>query len=394
MKLLYIIIGLQNEGISNVIVERLNYLSRNDRFELHLLSEGNNSAEMVNKLDVKVNLHLLDIEDICKNKRMPFVGYFTLKKEITAKYKMYLNIIKPDIITTFNLESHSKEIIASIKTDAVKIIEFHGSLLGAEHSMERKNRKNEISITKKFHPLKFFKIPEKKLHNLNNFATVLTVEDLKDRSYLSIPIFQVYNPIVRNEYISEFAKRDKIIVAVGRLSQDKNFKDLILAISKIKDDLLGWKIHIYGEGPEKKCLEELITELQLNHLVFLKGVSHDIAKVYNNAKILISTSLTEGFGRTIIEALSYKIPVISYNCKCGPKEILTDGINGYLIDFDVTQLADKILKLSNEEKLLQFLSDQSGENIQKFNFENIMKQWVDIYDLVVQSKKRNTLPFG
>ena len=103
-------------------------------------------------------------------------------------------------------------------------------------------------------------------------------------------------------------------------------------------------------------------------------------EVYNNSKLLISTSFSEGFGRTLTEALSFKIPVISYDCKCGPKEIIKDGVNGYLIDFDVKLLADKILYLTlKPDKLLEF-SNNAWIDIDKFAFENIMKQWINLYE--------------
>jgi len=107
--------------------------------------------------------------------------------------------------------------------------------------------------------------------------------------------------------------------------------------------------------------------------------------VYNDAKLLVSTSLTEGFGRTLIEALFYKIPVISYNCKCGPKEILRDNVNGFLIDFSPEQLSTKLVELTNNAELLQSFSDNTSLDLARFDFVTNMKQWEEIYLSIQQA---------
>jgi len=266
MKILYIIIGLQNEGISNSLLQRLNSFSEREGFEIHLLSESENNPEMISKLKSSVNIHEFNLKDLTKKRRIPWVGYFSLQQQVRRRYRMFLNKIRPDLIVTFNLEYHARSVIPNIAKAIPTLIEIRGSYLGYKDSPKHTNILPKLS-RKNLHPLNIFRPNSRNTHNKYNYAMVLTREDLEDRKYLKIPVFQVYNSVSVAPAPSDFASRSKIIIAAGRLSEDKNFGDLIAAVSKVKPALEGWEVHIYGEGPCKKMLQELITSLELNNLV-------------------------------------------------------------------------------------------------------------------------------
>lgn len=316
MILLYILTGLKKGGISIVLSQRLNYLAEYTDFDLHILTEGQSDDSELKRLNSKIHFHKLNITEALSKKKLPFLGYFTLKRELSKAYQNFINTLQPDIITVFNLEGHFREIIPYLKIKAKKVIEIHGSYLISKDIANYFKHKKKAE---RFHLLNLFRISNKKLHNLYDVAVVLTLEDKQNRNYIKIPIFQIYNTGKINSSIKPFLKRENIIVAAGGLSVNKNFKDLIFAAAQLKYELRNWKIHIYGDGIERKNLENLIIEHKLNHIVFLKGNQFDMESIYQNAKILISTSLTEGFGMTLLEALNYKIPVIAYNCKCSQR---------------------------------------------------------------------------
>lgn len=385
MKILYITIGIWNEGISNTLIQRLNYLCEHTDFKLHIVSEYGYQKAMLDKLNPKVETHQLNLNSHLSKKRLPFFGYFSIKRDIKKEYQVFIDQLNPDIITTFDLESHYREIIPFIKTEAMKIIEIRGSNLGSREAGRYKRQQNiEKRKKAKLHPLQYFRISNIKLHNSYDAAIVLTKEDKADRTYLKLPVFQFYNSFQITESPTNFKKRENNIIGVGRLGVDKNFRDLILAVSKIKDELKDWKVQIYGEGDQRNNLEKLIKNENLEDTVVLKGNVLNMSEVYNNSKLLVSTSLSEGFGRTILEALIYKIPVIAYNCKCGPKEIINEGVNGYLIDFSAEQLAEKILELTSDSEKLEFFSSHCHNEIDRFDFNKIMNEWIEFYQNIVK----------
>ncbi|MFA7615950.1 MAG: glycosyltransferase [Weeksellaceae bacterium] len=382
IKLTFVVLGINKEAISFLLIDRINNLIDKGGYEISVVSEHNNDA-LVKSFRKEVKLYPLNVSQYYKEKRLPVLGYFSLKNKIRQIYQQTIDEIQPDLITVINLEGFYLELIPCIKTKAKKIIEFHLSYF--TNKAEVINRP-ENSL-KRLHPVKLLKIKKENLHNRYDIATVLTKEDLKDREYLKIPVHQIYNPVNYPEDVSLFSKREKIIIAVGRLVAVKNFIDLIHAIGSIKEKINGWQVHIYGRGEQKEYLENEITKNNLSEIIFLKGFSDDMPGAFNSARLMVSTSVHEGFGMAILEALCYKVPVVAYDCKCGPKEIVKDGVNGYLIDFSVEQLAEKILELTSNSEKPESFSSHCHDEIERFDFEKIMNQWNEFYRSIVQSQK-------
>src|SRR5690625_1561391 len=374
MKLLFIFKSFGNGGVASVMIEKLNYLSERENFEIHILSVFPNNNITIKRFTPKIHIHVLSLDHIVLKPRLPIIGYFQLLKDVQIEYQKFIDKLKPDIITGFNY-GYNREIIPFLKTKAIKVLELHGAYVS----------RRLLKKTKR--PIDYLRKKTSVLHNKYDYAITLTQEDTQDRKYLKIPTKHIYNSIFLPAEISLFENRSNIILAVGTLTHNKNFIDLIKAANKIKEKLKNWQIFICGEGVEKEFLQNAINEYALQDIVILKGHVFDMQALYNNAKLLISTSLSEGFGRTMTEALSYKIPVIAYDCKCGPKEIIADKVNGFVIPFSYEVLAEKISELIDDEKKLQSFSKHSYDDLNKFDNERIMQEWVTFYKEINNEKK-------
>lgn len=370
MKLLYILKHFERGGITTVLTNRLNYLAENTEFEIHILSEFQNNDKLVSKISSKVQFHVLDLAGIVAKKRMPVLGYFSIKSEIRKKYTDFISLLNPDIITDFDW-GYYRDVIPAIECKAYKIKELHSSYVSRNSIADKK------SLVTRFIDRNIFKN-----HNKYDLAVTLTKEDLKDRKYLHTKKRHIYNPIITNHNEdNKFDKRKNICLSVGTLTKNKNFKDLILAVSRIKDKLETWEFHIYGEGKEQQQLQNLIIELQLQEIIQLKGFCDTMSVVYNNAKLLVTTSLSEGLPMNLLEALSYNIPVISYNFKCGAKEIIKEN-NGTLIPLgDIDKLSLTIFEYISNPSFL--LAQSNKIDISKFENEKIMMQWRDLYNSLI-----------
>lgn len=369
MKFLFVFRRLGGGGVTTGAIDRLNYLSKNKKFQIHVLSELESNPEILKNFSPEIHFHVLPISHLVRKKRMPIVGFFQLLKEVKKVYQKLIDEINPDVITGFNF-GYNKEILSNINTEATRIVELRGSYASAKLLKKKKNL------------IDYFKTNYTKLHNAYDYAILISKEDMFDRSYLKIPKKHIYNSVIVPDLknLIPIEERRNVILAVGTLSHNKNFKDLIIAASIIKEALVSWEIHIYGIGPEEKILSKLIKKKGIEEIVKLKGFNYNMDEVYQNTKILISTSISEGFGRTIAEALAFKVPVIAYDCKCGPKEIISDNVNGFLIDFNPAILAEKIKILINNPAILKNFSENCHFEIDKFEHSNIMEEWVKFYD--------------
>ncbi len=374
-KLLYVFKTIKGGGLTSVIIDKLNYIAENTSFEIHILTEFPNDKISIKELSSDIIIHQLPISNLILKKRVPILGYFQLLKEVQLEYQKFIEFLQPSVITGFNY-GYNKEFLPFIKTKGIKVIELHGSY----SSKGLLSRKTDI--------IDYFRKNEELIHNKYNYGITLTEEDKNDRKYFKIPIKVIYNSIQIPEKNIEFKKRENIIIAVGTLTQNKNFIDLIESVKNIKDKIKGWKIHIFGEGNEKEYLLNKIEEYKLENIIELKGFYYNKEEIYKNAKLLISTSKSEGFPRNILEAMSYEIPVIAYDCKCGPKEIIEDGVNGFLVNFSVVELSERILTLISNPKLLTEFSVNTHLSLRKYNFTDIMTKWVDFYKEIIKNRDK------
>lgn len=172
--------------------------------------------------------------------------------------------------------------------------------------------------------------------------------------------------------------REKIILTVGRLIPSKHIDELIKIFSIV--DPKDWKLMIVGGDSKNMNLssqyKKLIDDLKLNDRIFLEGTKANVSEYYKRAEIFAFTSSSEGFPNVIGEAMSYGLPVISYDCNAGPSDLINDGETGFLI-----QGRDQELFISNLKKLIdsQDLRRKFGKNgmkkICEFEASNIAEKY-------------------
>lgn len=172
------------------------------------------------------------------------------------------------------------------------------------------------------------------------------------------------------------------LISVGRLGHEKGFDMLIDAYHLIHDKVGDWKLEIYGEGKEYNALNEKIKLYGLENKVFLKPFTSNIMEKYLNASIFICSSRSESFSMVIIEAMECGLPCISFDCKIGPQEIISEGIDGYLVaPFDIKELSTKIELLINDFSLRANMGTNAKEKSKKYNVEDILQHWERIFGL-------------
>lgn len=181
----------------------------------------------------------------------------------------------------------------------------------------------------------------------------------------------------------------KIIVSAGRLEFQKGFDRLIKAFALIVQRYPDWSLVIHGEGIERTKLEDLCKKLQLETKVSFPGTSHNLLLEFSKASIFVMSSRFEGFPMVLIEAMSSRLPCISYNCS-GPDEIIDNGINGILVNQNsIKQLAEKIVFLIENHDKRKELSNQAILKAELYSAPKLRTQWAEILANIDKSKVRN-----
>lgn len=173
--------------------------------------------------------------------------------------------------------------------------------------------------------------------------------------------------------------KNKIIISAGRLNFQKGFDLLIEAMSIVAERHKDWVLHIYGKGACKEQLEKQIRLLHLEKNVILKGNSHNLSEAYLNSSIYVLPSRFEGFGLVLIEAASFGLPIVSFDCPSGPSDILNNDLGVLVPNGDVQQLAKSIMRMI-EEPQLRFSYARKGKDIvEKYDEERIYPLWNELF---------------
>lgn len=148
-----------------------------------------------------------------------------------------------------------------------------------------------------------------------------------------------------------------------------------------------WKLKIVGEGPEKISLEKEIKGLNLCNSVLLAGYSNNVRKEISESSIFVLISLYEGFGLVLLEAMACGLPLVAFACQFGPKDIIREGINGFLIENrSIENLSKKIILLIQNRQIRENMSHQALNQIKKFDLSNVISQWMNLFDSLVTKK--------
>lgn len=193
---------------------------------------------------------------------------------------------------------------------------------------------------------------------------------------IKCPIEAIYNPVIYTGIDNAYNKESKTMISVGRLTYQKGFDRLVRVAELVFKKHPDWKWVVFGEGEDRQMLEEAIAEKNLDkNLKFMGNVS-DIDYRYKESAMFVMTSRFEGLPMTLLEAKYYKLPIISFDIKTGPRECILEGVNGYLVkDGDIKSMADKIVMLIEDDDKRIYFSEHALEDTQKFEVEKIVEKW-------------------
>lgn len=176
-------------------------------------------------------------------------------------------------------------------------------------------------------------------------------------------------------------QNNKVIISVGRISVEKGIDRLIDVALKLRDDIDGWKIKVFGNGPYEDECRDMIDELNLNHIISLNNAVSNIHNEYLNSDILVMTSRYEAFPMVLLEAKACGVPVIAYDCPEGPREIIRDGVDGLLIeDGNVALMVEKLRLLMSDDNLRKTYAENAVNGIDEYKDEAIAQKWKTLLD--------------
>jgi len=195
----------------------------------------------------------------------------------------------------------------------------------------------------------------------------------------------ISNPINPDLPQINSGERKKRIIAVCRLSPQKNLEMLIRAFGSIAHLYPEYTLEIFGEGPERDKLQELIEKLNMERQIILKGFSRTIYDEMNNSKMYVSSSNYEGISNSMLEALAMGLPSVVTDCPAGgARMVIKNGINGILVPVNnQEQMSRALSELLGDEDGLKRISLEARKIREEYSIDEIGNQWIKVIDKVL-----------
>lgn len=377
MKLLYVYTALTTKGgTDRVLSIKANWLSEHG-YDVLIVTDSQMGREPAFPLSAKVKLNDLAIDfgkEYGHNFFIRIIIYYKLMYLFRKKLASVIRKERPDII--ISTLGRDISFLLRIKGNCKCIGEAHTTkyFIRNFHLLERKN------ILLKY-LIKFFRWRmDCNVAKLD--ALVVLADEHRVDWNVSIPMYVIPNFLsFFPEETAELLKKE--VIMVGRYNDAKGYDYLIPAWGIVHKHHPDWLLNVYGSGELHDQVVEWINERHLDDSIILHEPIDDIMDRYLESSICVLSSRYEGFSLVIMEAMACGVPVVSFDCPHGPRNIIKHGEDGLLVEYLNPQaLADGLCQLIEDEDLRKRLGSNARKNILRFSKDTVMSQWDTLFHIL------------
>lgn len=345
-------------GMERVLADKMNYLVGQYGYEVSLLTvnQGDHSFPFqlhhgIRHTDLQIQMHqqykYLGVRRLLIRRK--------LKRLLKSRIDKVINEIQPDIILCVKFDFVG--VLYHVKGDIPLIVE--------SHTLYKVDQIDGSGWLRRFHVYLF-----KRCIRKADAIVALTEGDAADWRKISSKVFVIPNVVHLNNCGRCSSCLEKSVIFVGRFTKQKDFPSLLQIWQKVHQIHPDWRLEVYGDGELKEQISAT------NSAIMIHEPSSNIMEEYVKHSILILTSLYEPFGLVLPEAMSCGLPVVAFDCPYGPADIITDGVDGFLIkDRDIEAFADRVCQLIESEELRCQMGKQGVVSSQRYRADRIMPMW-------------------
>ena len=278
-------------------------------------------------------------------------------------FKAYIKMNQIDIV--FLMENHPALTVSPVRffTRAKFVFCDHGALINEAE-------KRDITLFRFWAALISHRTVTLTEQNRQDYIKKFHIRPKKIQS--------IYNWIAPEvlECRQEYDRMSKKIITVGRFSEEKGYDMLVEVANRVLTVHPDWEWHLYGTGDTLEDIQDKVEKCHLTSQVIFKGNVQQVYRQFKEYAFLVLTSYREGLPLVLLEAKACGLPMVSFDVMTGPREIIEEGKDGYLIPpYDLDKMAQRIEELILDEEKRAAFSSCTQEGIELFEKEQIYRQW-------------------
>lgn len=362
MKLLYITNGIKGAGgLERVLAVKASFLAEKMGYEVHILVLNQENDTYFYEFSDKIKVHSISVSG----------NPIRYLRMYSSGIQSCVASLQPDIISVCDDGLKGFFLPLLIKAKGI-VYERHVSKiveLGPNPSI----------IKRLATSVKFFLMNQlaKKFHRF----VVLTQDNLKEWNGKNVVV--ISNPL--SFYPEQSSNLDtKKVIAVGKQGFQKGYDRLLKSWAIVNKHHPDWSLEIYGKFDSSQKLNLLAENLNISNSVRFFEPEKNIQSKYLDSSIYVMSSRYEGFGMVLIEAMACGVPCVSFDCPCGPSDIITNDVDGFLVqNGDNEAFAFKIIQLIEDKDLRVKFGQNAKENVKRYLPEVICKQWDELFKSLV-----------
>lgn len=354
MNIAFITPSLRFGGRERVLSKLINFFSQKENMNVHIILYAK-KREINFEIDPKAIIHIPEFSADCNEKLYALKSLRFIRKTVKAH-----NI---DTIVSFEEKWNRFALLAVAGLKLRRVISNRNNPYRDYGFIDRK-------LAQWLYP---------KVDAL--IAQTNIAKEVYEKRYRLKKCVVIGNPIDKLDVDFSKVKRENIIICVSRLMKSKNHDRLVKIFSETQNE--NWKLVLvggdHGNQNISQKLKDLIKSLNLEDKVLLVGASNNVNEYLLKSKIFAFTSEMEGFPNVVGEAMAAQLPVVSYDCIAGPRDMIDDGINGYLVPvYDDKLFIEKLNHLMTNEEERKVMGEKASEKISKFDSETICYKFYNV----------------
>lgn len=377
MKIVYCMADVYNPGgMERVLLNKLRWWAARGDCELVLVTTDQNGRPPFYDFPPEVRMVDLDVNYKADNGRNPLgkiLSYFRKRRLHRQRLTALLMKEKADIVVS--LYPSESSFIPKIQDGSKKVLELHFN----KYFRLQYHRSGLLGLADRFRTWQ----DERIVRRFDRFV-VLTKEDAG--YWGALPNLQVIPNAALDIPEVQHRRGNHRVIAVGRLDYQKGFDRLLEAWALLPEALRSdWRLDIFGQGEWETMLKEKCVALGITDSARINKPTNQIFQEYAASDFLVMSSHYEGFPMVMIEAMAVGLPVVCFDFKCGPRDIIIPEENGLMVrEGDVAALAAAMQRLMEDPALLERMSAGAEKISQTYSEAAVMAQWEDCFKKLMQ----------